>query len=244
MQKIISREISQALWTAYSGNLADRARDLWNKCSTELDSLIIDKYLDIGSGTGNNTMIFGRNSRVIVSLDIKKPKETALKKISSSHLLVGDGSNMPFDSATFDLVSSFAVIEYMVDPKSFLKENFRVLKPGGCCVIQTPNLLFPIDLHTGFPGIFFVPTKIRNFFLKNTQFWWVRKIYLHSLKRIVKHILELQPKAQLVIKKVNYSPILISQNIRSIYNAALKTGALNLIPLGYIVIIKTPTLDK
>jgi len=52
-------------------------------------------------------------------------------------------SNIPplkdFESASFDLVLSFQVIEHIRDDKSFLKEIARVLRPGGKCLITTPN---------------------------------------------------------------------------------------------------------
>ncbi|HHP7242066.1 MAG TPA: class I SAM-dependent methyltransferase [Cyclobacteriaceae bacterium] len=40
---------------------------------------------------------------------------------------------------TFDCVVTFHVIEHIEDDKQFLKEIFRVLKPGGKAIITTPN---------------------------------------------------------------------------------------------------------
>ncbi len=42
-----------------------------------------------------------------------------------------DGSNMPFDSDSFDIVISTAVLEHVVDMRTFVKELHRVTRPGG-----------------------------------------------------------------------------------------------------------------
>ncbi|HLT08991.1 MAG TPA: class I SAM-dependent methyltransferase [Cyclobacteriaceae bacterium] len=43
-------------------------------------------------------------------------------------------------SHTYDTVISFQVIEHIKDDKLFLKEIYRVLKPGGKAIISTPNI--------------------------------------------------------------------------------------------------------
>lgn len=39
----------------------------------------------------------------------------------------------------FDVVCNFQVLEHLVDPRPFLEQVRRVLRPGGCLVITTPN---------------------------------------------------------------------------------------------------------
>ena len=46
---------------------------------------------------------------------------------------------LPFADAAFDYVGSHEVIEHVEEPASVLPELYRVLKPGGVCVIATPN---------------------------------------------------------------------------------------------------------
>ncbi|MGO8913086.1 MAG: methyltransferase domain-containing protein [Bradyrhizobium sp.] len=46
---------------------------------------------------------------------------------------------LPFADAVFDYISSHEVIEHVEDPAIVLAEFRRVLKPGGVCVIATPN---------------------------------------------------------------------------------------------------------
>lgn len=46
---------------------------------------------------------------------------------------------LPFADSVFDYISSHEVIEHVEDPSVVLRELSRVLKPGGVCVIATPN---------------------------------------------------------------------------------------------------------
>jgi SAM-dependent methyltransferase len=46
---------------------------------------------------------------------------------------------LPFADSVFDYISSHEVIEHVEDPAVVLREFWRVLKPGGVCVIATPN---------------------------------------------------------------------------------------------------------
>jgi SAM-dependent methyltransferase len=46
---------------------------------------------------------------------------------------------LPFADNMFDLVYHKSLIEHLIDPDNLLLETLRVLKPGGICVILTPN---------------------------------------------------------------------------------------------------------
>ncbi|HVI11157.1 MAG TPA: class I SAM-dependent methyltransferase [Candidatus Binatia bacterium] len=51
----------------------------------------------------------------------------------------GDLGQLPFTSETFSLVFSRSVFEHLVEPDEVMAEINRTLKPGGICVILTPN---------------------------------------------------------------------------------------------------------
>jgi len=59
-----------------------------------------------------------------------------------------DGRNLPFNTKSFDLVFSNAVIEHvggMQDQVKFILEHDRV---GKSWIFTTPNRLFPVESHT------------------------------------------------------------------------------------------------
>ena len=54
---------------------------------------------------------------------------------------------MPFAAATFDAITSFETLEHLEQRDRFLVELGRVLRPGGVCILSTPNANYtqPVD---------------------------------------------------------------------------------------------------
>lgn len=50
-----------------------------------------------------------------------------------------DGESLPFSDCSFDTITSWHVIEHVFDVAATLREWFRVLKPGGVMVLETPD---------------------------------------------------------------------------------------------------------
>jgi 2-polyprenyl-3-methyl-5-hydroxy-6-metoxy-1,4-benzoquinol methylase len=46
----------------------------------------------------------------------------------------------PLTPDSYDGIHLGAIIEHVFDYKNLFEENFRVLKPGGCLFISTPNM--------------------------------------------------------------------------------------------------------
>lgn len=98
--------------------------------------------LDLGCNGGYGTSILAKRCKEIIGVDVSQTAiEYAIKKYNSSNIefKVVDGIILPFQDQYFDMVTSFQVIEHLVDLQSYLNEIRRVLKPGGLLVITTPN---------------------------------------------------------------------------------------------------------
>ncbi|MDR3220970.1 MAG: class I SAM-dependent methyltransferase, partial [Candidatus Accumulibacter sp.] len=53
----------------------------------------------------------------------------------------GDLNNgIPHESETYSCVYALSVLEHLLNPCGFLKDCHRVLRPGGCLVLLTPNI--------------------------------------------------------------------------------------------------------
>jgi len=102
------------------------------------------RLLDAGCGTGNETVellrqapglsIYGIDvSRDALTIAVDRP-ETVKATFYCSAL-----ERLPFPDAAFDYIASHEVVEHVEDPAVVLQELHRVLKPGGVCVIATPN---------------------------------------------------------------------------------------------------------
>lgn len=51
---------------------------------------------------------------------------------------------LPFKDGAFDVVTANMVVEHVDDPRSFLSDILRVLRPGGRFIFVTPNVLSPV----------------------------------------------------------------------------------------------------
>lgn len=100
--------------------------------------------LDVGCGTGNFSLKLARMGLQVTGIDISgnmlKVAENKAKaegfKIDFFNM---DANNMKFEDNSFDGVFSMAVIEFIREPESTLKEMFRVVKKGGGILIGTIN---------------------------------------------------------------------------------------------------------
>lgn len=101
------------------------------------------------------------------------------------------GKNFPFKDKQFDFVWSNAVIEHVGSTERqelFVNEMIRVAKKK--VVFTTPNMWFPVELHTKLPLFHYLPKKICDFFYAILGKKWATKEYMYLLsKRNIKKLL-------------------------------------------------------
>ncbi len=101
------------------------------------DTIKDSKILDVGCGTGNYTRLFCKNNNQVFGLDIKDHR---FKQYAGHfHFVKYGGKKFPFPDKSFDVVTSFDVIEHIENDNNFVKEIKRVLKTNGKILIATPN---------------------------------------------------------------------------------------------------------
>ncbi len=101
--------------------------------------------LDIACGIGYGSHILGQEGRMVVGVDVSaEAVAQANATFRTEHVSFEktDGGALPFVNDRFDSIVSFETIEHVDDPKAFLVELRRVLRPGGTLVISTPNKRF------------------------------------------------------------------------------------------------------
>jgi SAM-dependent methyltransferase len=126
------------------------------------------RVLDAGCGSGGIALSFAEECELAVGLDIKNKFGKAGKRLSlergieNAAFVQGDGTGLPFESESFDLVLSHSVIEHVDSAVRYLGECHRVLRPGGIFFLQTPpylsfagshlsRLRVPIPIHLLLP---------------------------------------------------------------------------------------------
>ncbi len=97
--------------------------------------------LELGCGEGRGVALLAPIAASFTAIDkISEVVEELTRKFPDYKFK--RGSFPPLDgteSNSFDTIVSFQVIEHIKDDRKFLKEIWRVLKPGGKAIITTPN---------------------------------------------------------------------------------------------------------
>jgi len=126
------------------------------------------RVLDAGCGSGGIAVSFAEECDHAVGLDIKNKFGDAGARLARERgldnavFVQGDGTRLPFDSESFELVLSHSVIEHVDSAERYLGECYRVLRPGGVLFLQTPpylsfagshlsRLRVPIPIHLLLP---------------------------------------------------------------------------------------------
>ncbi|MFA6012463.1 MAG: class I SAM-dependent methyltransferase [Desulfobacteraceae bacterium] len=102
------------------------------------------KLLDVGCGPANTEIVFTEIDKNIevYNCDGFFPVAAFAKNVrKASRVATADQRKLPFADASFGGVSSWDVIEHVLQSESaiFFKEANRVLVPGGVLAIRTPN---------------------------------------------------------------------------------------------------------
>jgi len=105
-----------------------------------------DVVLDVACGSGNATIPAAKTGATTTGLDIT-PELLEAGKMAAAEAgveiewIVGDAQDLPFDDASFDVVTSVFGCMFAPDHRRTAEELARVLKPGGrfLLVVRTPG---------------------------------------------------------------------------------------------------------
>jgi len=104
------------------------------------------KVLEVGAGTGRDSAELARRGAQVTVLDFAQGSLSIVGALrdefglgDSLRLVRGDAFSAPFPENTFDLVFHQGLAEHFNDPMALIKENFRIVKPGGYCLCDVPQ---------------------------------------------------------------------------------------------------------
>ena len=97
--------------------------------------------LDIACGTGYGIGLLRSKAKFVTGVDIDPIAANEAKAECGENgvVLLGNGLGLPFDDATFDVITSFETLEHLYERGDFLAELRRVLKADGTLILSTPN---------------------------------------------------------------------------------------------------------
>lgn len=97
--------------------------------------------LDVGCGRAWVARDLCPRGITVCSMDVSmtNPRRALEKYPFANHCaLVADAFALPFADQSLDVVIASEIIEHVPDPRAFVHELVRVLKPGGSLILSTP----------------------------------------------------------------------------------------------------------
>jgi len=140
-------EIPEQLDLKYFYHIKERRYRLepFIKKIVKFDNWQDKKVLEIGCGVGIDGMEFAQNGAEYIGVDASKKSIELAKSYfafegKKTNLLVADAEMLPFKDNSFDLVYSWGVLHHTPNTQKAINEAYRVLKPGGQCIIMLYNV--------------------------------------------------------------------------------------------------------
>ncbi|MDC1067912.1 methyltransferase domain-containing protein [Candidatus Kapabacteria bacterium] len=116
-----------------------------------------DLILDVGCGSAWVAEYFLQKGKKVISMDISEsnPKKAIEKFPSPNHSgLIADVFHLPIKDNSLDCIIASEIIEHVINPKEFINELLRALKPKGKLIITTPyneKLEYQLCVHCNKP---------------------------------------------------------------------------------------------
>ena len=119
-----------------------------------------EDVLEIGGGMGTDLAQFARNGARVTDIDLSAghlalAQENFRLRGLQGRFIHHDAERLPFDDSSFDVVYSNGVIHHTPNTKGLVDEIYRVLRPGGRCIIMVyaENSLHYWGVQVGLLGL-------------------------------------------------------------------------------------------
>lgn len=135
-------------WSTYHKQWKDREEVPANPRTIKAILSIIPaknkKILEVGSGSGRDSIYLAKLGADCYLVDyieapLKIARQIAQKEKAKITTAKSEARSLPFEDDFFDLVYSQGLIEHFTDPVVLIKEQTRVLKKGGCLLVDVPQ---------------------------------------------------------------------------------------------------------
>jgi ubiquinone/menaquinone biosynthesis C-methylase UbiE len=101
--------------------------------------------VDLGCGSGHLLSALAERFDQRIGLDVSRTRLNTLADGNTDGWEFREAdlnSLFPLADASADAVIANQVIEHILDPVKFSREIHRILRPGGRCVVTTPNIRY------------------------------------------------------------------------------------------------------
>jgi SAM-dependent methyltransferase len=97
--------------------------------------------LDVGCGTGANLELLGQFGPAR-GVDVSEDALAFCRQRGLTDVRLGEAERLPYDDASFDLVTGLDVVEHLDDDLAGLREMYRILRPNGRALLFVPAFMF------------------------------------------------------------------------------------------------------
>jgi len=130
------------------------------------------RLLDVGTGFGFFLVEMKKRGWEAAGVDISQKAMDYARDVLGLTILPGPLEKADFPDNHFDAVTAFYVVEHLSHPMAFLRECYRILKPGGLLLLRYPHTT-PIKNLLQFFGIknrlYDLPAHLSDFSPKMIQ---------------------------------------------------------------------------
>ena len=102
------------------------------------------RVLEVGAGSGRDSVSLAQAGATAILLDYSAASLEVARGVAERagqrvHLVRADALRMPFRDRDIDVVFHQGLLEHFRDPLPLLRENVRVLAPGGILLVDVPQ---------------------------------------------------------------------------------------------------------
>jgi len=98
------------------------------------------EVLDIGCSSGGFLSTMKGSAWKLYGIEMEESTAERARANTGASIFVGDAVAAPFLPDTFDLITSFDLLEHVYSPRIFLTKVFEWMKPGGIYYAIMPNI--------------------------------------------------------------------------------------------------------
>jgi SAM-dependent methyltransferase len=99
------------------------------------------RLLDVGCSTGAFLLAASRRGWDVRGVDVSAQAAAIAARVSEAPTMVGTLADV--QDQAFDAITAWETLEHVTEPRSFLTDAQRLLKPGGVLAISVPNWRSP-----------------------------------------------------------------------------------------------------